>query len=128
MVKIPREEIAYNEFIEEMLRGMKEVDPKLTDVEVEELRAESQEPAMRVPIIQGLNVLLWKQDEVRDLAILNCYRNMLELILATIPAVDRGEETKKIIGLINELIEAEDTEEEILTIDELNELAGEDED
>ena len=127
MVKQSREEIAYDKFVAEIVKHLQLDDPDLTAADIEEIKAEfSAEGQIRTSVTQALNAFLWEQDERNTAMIRETYTNLQDLIKATIPEADRGEETGKILQLIDELIEAEDTEEELLSVDDLKELTSED--
>ena len=127
MVKQSREEIAYDKFVAEIVKHLQLDNPDLTAADIEEIKAEfSAEGQIRTSVTQALNAFLWEQDEKNTAMIRETYTNLQDLIKATIPEADRGEETGKILQLIDELIEAEDTEEELLSVDDLKELTSED--
>ena len=127
MVKQSREEIAYDKFVAEIAKHLQLDDPDLTAADIEEIKAEfSAEGQIRTSVTQALNAFLWEQDEKNTAMIRETYTNLQDLIKATIPEADRGEETGKVLQLIDELIEAEDTEEELLSVDDLKELTSED--
>lgn len=125
----PREEIAFEKFVDTALKFIKLDDPELSDTDIEELKREMMEEGQaRTALTQALNEFLWEQDETITATIRETYTNLQDLIKKTIPEEDRGEETGKILQLIDELVEAEDTEEELLSADDLKELTDDEDD
>lgn len=125
----PREEIAFEKFVDTALKFVKLDDPDISDDDIAEMKAEMMEEGqVRTALTQALNEFLWEQDGVITATIRETYTNLQDLIKATIPEADRGEETGKILQMIDELVEAEDTEEEMLSADDLKELTSDDED
>lgn len=123
----PREEIAFEKFVDTALKFVKLDDPELSDADLEELKREMMEEGqVRTALTQALNEFLWEQDEVLTATIRETYTNLQDLIKATIPEAERGEETGKILQMIDSLVEAEDTEEELLSADDLKELTDDD--
>jgi len=127
MVKQSREEIAYDKFVAEIAKHLQLDDPDLTTADIEEIKAEfSAEGQIRTSVTQALNAFLWEQDEKITAAIRKTYVDLKELIIKKNPYAEQDEEPGEILQLIDELIEAEDTEEELLSVDDLKELTSED--